>query len=341
MNQIKEEKNRVVKKMELAQKQLAKYKKEADDQAKEIANMEKHLANIDNAEALFDEEQKRQAERDSKFDLTPEQRAEYNAKKMESGTATFKLKTERDQVTPQLSTDEETVSRLTSKEAELASRLSFLQEQRDRESDRLVTMTGTEKQNKEEHKRLEKRMKEITEEKRTVRSRQELFKEKIEAINAKLREAKADRKQNERETKALEAIASMKRLFPGVHGRLTELIKVAQKKYELAVITVLGREADAVVVEDAKTAKECIQYLKEQRIQSMQFIPLKEIKVQAVNERLRHLGGSLGSSSIFFNSTSLASERFSLRAATLSCATRTLRRRSWRSAARNELNLSR
>jgi len=135
-------------------------------------------------------------------------------------------------------------------------------------------------------------MKEITEEKRTVRSRQELFKEKIEAINAKLREAKADRKQNERETKALEAIASMKRLFPGVHGRLTELIKVAQKKYELAVITVLGREADAVVVEDAKTAKECIQYLKEQRIQSMQFIPLKEIKVQAVNERLRHLGGS-------------------------------------------------
>jgi structural maintenance of chromosome 1 len=125
-----------------------------------------------------------------------------------------------------------------------------------------------------------------------VRSRQELFKEKIEAINAKLREAKADRKQNERETKALEAIASMKRLFPGVHGRLTELIKVAQKKYELAVITVLGREADAVVVEDAKTAKECIQYLKEQRIQSMQFIPLKEIKVQAVNERLRHLGGS-------------------------------------------------
>ena len=254
--------------------------------------MEKHLANIDNAEALFDEEQKRQAERDSKFDLTPEQRAEYNAKKMESGTATFKLKTERDQVTSQLSTDEETVSRLTSKEAELASRLSFLQEQRDRESDRLVTMTGTEKQNKEEHKRLEKRMKEITEEKRTVRSRQELFKEKIEAINAKLREAKADRKQNERETKALEAIASMKRLFPGVHGRLTELIKVAQKKYELAVITVLGREADAVVVEDAKTAKECIQYLKEQRIQSMQFIPLKEIKVQAVNERLRHLGGS-------------------------------------------------
>ena len=93
-----------------------------------------------------------------------------------------------------------------------------------------MTMTGTEKQNKEEHKRLEKRMKERPRKSAPCVSRQELFKEKIEAINAKLREAKADRKQNERETKALEAIASMKRLFPGVHGRLTELIKVDAKR---------------------------------------------------------------------------------------------------------------
>jgi hypothetical protein len=39
---------------------------------------------------------------------------------------------------------------------------------------------------------------------------------------------------------------------PGVHGRVTDLMKVSQKKYNLAVITVLGKEADAVVVEDSK-----------------------------------------------------------------------------------------
>ena len=235
--------------------------------------MEQHLANIDNAEALFDQDQKRRMEQDSKFELTPEQRAEYNAKKIESGAATFKLKTERDQLMSQLNTDEEAASRLSSKTSELQSRLSFLEEQEEREVDRSKTLQQTETVNKGELKKLEKKLKELADEKRTVRSRQDLFKEKIDALNAKLREAKADRKQNERETKALEAIATMKRMFPGVHGRLTELIKVTQKKYELAVITVLGREADAVVVEDAKTAKECIQYLKE-RIQSMQFIPL-------------------------------------------------------------------
>lgn len=292
VNQIKEETTRVQKKLELGQAQLTKSKRDAENQAKEIANMEQHLANIDNAEALFDQDQKRRMEQDSKFELTPEQRAEYNAKKIESGAATFKLKTERDQLMSQLNTDEEAASRLSSKTSELQSRLSFLEEQEEREVDRSKTLQQTETVNKGELKKLEKKLKELADEKRTVRSRQDLFKEKIDALNAKLREAKADRKQNERETKALEAIATMKRMFPGVHGRLTELIKVTQKKYELAVITVLGREADAVVVEDAKTAKECIQYLKEQRIQSMQFIPLKEIKVQAINERLRHLGGS-------------------------------------------------
>ena len=292
VNQIKEEKIRLQKKMELGQAKLAKCKRDAADQAKEILKMEQHLADIDTAEGLFDKEQERRREQDSKFNLSPEQLAEYNSKKIEAGTATFKLKTERDQVMSQLMTDEEAATRLSSKASELQSRLSFLEEQEERETERLATMSQTETVNAGEIQRLEKRLKDVAEEKRTVRSRQDLYKDKIEALNGKLREAKADRKQNEREAKALEAIASMKRLFPGVHGRLTELIKVSQKKYELAVITVLGREADAVVVEDAKTAKDCIQYLKEQRIPSMQFIPLKEIKVQSINERLRHLGGS-------------------------------------------------
>ena len=291
-NQIKEEKLRAQKKIEASNVQLTKLKRDAATQAEEIAKMEKHLLNIDDAEKIFDAEQQKRSAQDKKFELTPEQQAEYNAKKIQSGTATYKLKTERDALAAQLTADEETASRLSSKCTELESRLSFLQEQEDRGADRLASLKENTKQNSSALIDIEKKLKGFVEEKRTLRSRQDLYKEKIEVLNGKLREAKADRKQNEREAKSLEAIASMKRLFPGVHGRLTELIKVSQKKYELAVVTVLGREADAVVVEDAKTAQLCIQLLKEQRISPMQFIPLKEIKVQAINERLRHLGGS-------------------------------------------------
>ena len=38
--------------------------------------------------------------------------------------------------------------------------------------------------------------------------------------------------------------------------------------------------------------QDCIQYLKEQRLQTMTFIPLSTIRVKPVDERLRQLGGS-------------------------------------------------
>ncbi|RWW20670.1 hypothetical protein BHE74_00038341 [Ensete ventricosum] len=51
---------------------------------------------------------------------------------------------------------------------------------------------------------------------------------------------------------------SLKRLFPGVHGRMTELCRPSQKKYNLAVTVAMGKFMDAVVVEDENTGKECI-----------------------------------------------------------------------------------
>ena len=136
-NQIKEEKLRAQKKIEASSVQLTKLKRDAATQAEEIAKMEKHLLNIDDAEKIFDAEQQKRSAQDKKFELTPEQQAEYNAKKIQSGTATYKLKTERDALAAQLTADEETASRLSSKCTELESRLSFLQEQEDRGADRL------------------------------------------------------------------------------------------------------------------------------------------------------------------------------------------------------------
>ena len=41
-----------------------------------------------------------------------------------------------------------------------------------------------------------------------------------------------------------------------------------------------------------RSYQDCIQYLKEQRLQTMTFIPLSTIRVKPVDERLRQLGGS-------------------------------------------------
>lgn len=68
---------------------------------------------------------------------------------------------------------------------------------------------------------------------------------------------------------------------------MSELVKVTQKSYNLALAVVMGSNIDSVVVEDERAAKECVTYLKQQRIPPMTFIPLRTIKVRAPDERLR------------------------------------------------------
>ena len=69
---------------------------------------------------------------------------------------------------------------------------------------------------------------------------------------------KADRYENERDAKLSQAVETLKRLFQGVHGRMTDLCRPTQKKYNLAVTVAMGKFMDAVVVEDEHTGKECI-----------------------------------------------------------------------------------
>jgi hypothetical protein len=56
------------------------------------------------------------------------------------------------------------------------------------------------------------------------------------------------------------AMIVMLRLFvSGVRGRIVDLCKPIQRKYETAVSVVLGRNIDAIVVDEEKTAIDCIE----------------------------------------------------------------------------------
>lgn len=85
-----------------------------------------------------------------------------------------------------------------------------------------------------------------------------MLKARIDDVENQLRELKADRHESERDTKISQAVETLKRLFPGVHGRMIDLCKPTQKKYNLAVTVAMGRFMDAIVVEDEHTGKECI-----------------------------------------------------------------------------------
>jgi len=50
------------------------------------------------------------------------------------------------------------------------------------------------------------------------------------------------RRQNEKEARTRNTVAEMKRTYPGVRGRVAELCKPKQKKYDEAITTAMGRE---------------------------------------------------------------------------------------------------
>lgn len=68
---------------------------------------------------------------------------------------------------------------------------------------------------------------------------------------------------------------------------MLDLCAPVHKKYHLAVTKVMGRDMDAIVCDSSRTAQDCIQYMKEQRIEPETFLPLDNLKVKPVNEKLR------------------------------------------------------
>ena len=104
--------------------------------------------------------------------------------------------------------------------------------------------------------------------------------EKLQNIYHQLLQAGVDRHESERETRLKETLASLQGIFPGswcflpfllammltlrlsssgVRGRIVDLCKPIQRKYETAVSVVLGRNIDAIVVDEEKTAIDCIE----------------------------------------------------------------------------------
>ena len=281
------------KKLQLLQTNLEKTKEDKDSRSQDVTKLEKQLEEVNDAERLYDADQLKKAEKRSKVELSDAQREEFNQKRAEAGSKTFKFKRERDAAENRANVDKGTLERLEGKIAQLEKRKSFLKENEKSQKARLKEVGEKVKLAESDFKAQDAKIKILADEKRSTRAKAEHYQTQIDALTEKLRSAKALRKENEREMKATEAIASMRSLFAGCRGRVTDLIKVSNKKYVLAVITALGRSADAVVVDDRESAKECIQYLKDQRVPAMEFIPLKDIKTMSENnERLRELGGT-------------------------------------------------
>ena len=282
-------------KIGLSNKNLAKYQKrindvvkERDSQGQSLEQLKKSLNTVVKAQNKWDDDFKKLTAQQGK-QLTNADNQEYNKLRSEVNKRAAIAQIKLDNLTRQRKTDEETVVNLkanvndSSKQAErLSVELADVQERR----------TAADSKIKESSKDVEGKKKEInalTSARLKLSQKQTELNEKLQGVVKKLLEADDGRRQTKKEMQLKELVLNLKRIFPGVRGRVHELCKPKQKKYETAVSTVLGRSFDTIVVDTEKTAKDCIDYLREQRIGRAEFIPLDTIQVKGISSNLKGL----------------------------------------------------
>jgi len=223
--------------------------------------------------------------------LTPEQEAEYENIREEAGVKSAPARIVLAKEVRALETArakaaglEGDLKEVKGREEDAMKSVSELKERSSNLTSTLSTIEGELKKAEGDLKKVEGHVKKSGE------ARESIEKEIVE-VEGKLREARDDKRRSKEEEKLNAAIEALKRHYPGVQGKLVDLCKPTQRRFNMAVTVAAGSNMDAIVVDTKSTGFECIQYLREQRVGTATFLPLDSLKVPApyTSERLRAL----------------------------------------------------
>ncbi|KAK4047981.1 Structural maintenance of chromosomes protein 1 [Microbotryomycetes sp. JL201] len=136
-------------------------------------------------------------------------------------------------------------------------------------------------------KKANKELADLRSRKTQIAQTEQELNEKLHDTLLKLEQAGAAKQESARDAKFRETLATMKKTFAGVKGRLIDLCKPTHTRYSLAVTTVLGRNIDSIVVDNEATAIECVAYLRGAQAGIATFIPLETVQAKPPNDKFR------------------------------------------------------
>ncbi|KAI1112615.1 RecF/RecN/SMC [Nemania sp. NC0429] len=239
---------------ETVRKRIESVQKERDEQAKLIAKIEKDLVTVQKAQKLFEDQWKETMQKQGK-ELSDADRKEYNSLRAQAMAKSSENQAKLENLNRQLKTDEVTVNSLRGKVDAYQAAAEKLETELATIKERRDATQASAKEFSAEIDAKKKEFHAIQSEKRRTAQRRDELHEKRMAL-----------RRSDKERRTREMIASLKRLFPGVKG-------------QVAVITALGRDFDSVIVD-------------KKRFAPMTFIPLDNIKVNAVNTAVKGISGA-------------------------------------------------
>lgn len=286
----KEKTAHMIKKLEGAKKSLKQAKKTHDNHEQEINELERELEDVESKRREFEERIEEESQSQGRdLELEESQVQEYQRLKEEAGKRSARLLQEMDSILREQKSDQDRQDNEVRKKNEVQAKIKQKEHEMEENKKRVEKLNDyirTSNQAVAEQKVAEE---ELAEEVDTANIRIDEINSEMGSIMEQLGEAKVDKHESARAMKKAELLENLKRLFPGVHGRLMDLCEPSHKKYQIAITKVLGKYMDGIVCDTQKTAKECIQYMKEQRIEPETFLPLDYLDIKPVNEKLREI----------------------------------------------------
>nr|CAD7567858.1 unnamed protein product [Timema californicum] len=286
----KERVSHIQKKLESARKSLTQAKKADAAHEQDIRELEDELAEVDAKKREYEDMVAGESQSKGRdVHLEDVQVQEYHRLKEEAAKRSAMYLQQLDSVNREQKADQDRLDNEGRKKSEMENRLRQKGHEKDEAQKRIEKLAEhikTSESALEDQKRMREDLQsDVGSSKERV---QELQKE-LESVLEQLGDARVDKHEDSRRKKKQEIVENFKRLYPGVFDRMINMCQPIHKRYNVAITKVLGKYMEAIVVDTEKTARQCIQYLKEQMLEPETFLPLDYIQAKPLKERLRNI----------------------------------------------------
>jgi structural maintenance of chromosome 1 len=287
---VKESSFHLLKKLETSKTCLEAAQKAHEQHLNELKSIEQELSKLNKERESFEREiQKNALSQGISMELRESQMRNYQHLKEEAAKRNVKYQEQLDALQREQKLDQDSLDNEMRKRGDAGAKTKQkefeLDEQKVKLSKLSEYISNTEQQ-VEQQKELETRMSaEIDKANHLCKD----YENELAKVMSDIGDARIDKFESSRSQKKAEVIDQLKKKFTGVYGRLIDHCEPVHRKYQLAITKVMGKSIDAIVVDTEKTARECIQFMKEQHLQAETFYPLDYIEANILDERLREI----------------------------------------------------
>merc|ERR1719422_2212117 len=293
----KEKSAHMIKKVDVAKKSLKQAQKAEEAHQSDIQELESELRNVERRKEEFEDQVREESQSSGASTaviLEDEQIDIYQKLKEKAGKESARHMSDLDSINREHKSDQDKLDNEMRKKLDVESKMKNKSHELEEGQKRLEKLQDHIRASEAQLEEQKKLLSDLDCDVGSSRSRIDELTASLEEVTNELGDARVDKHEDNRRKKKQEIVENFKRLYPGVYDRMINMSQPIHKKYNVAITKQLGRYMEAIVVDTEGTARQCIQYLKDQMLEPETFLPLDYIQAKPLKERLRNISNPRG-----------------------------------------------